>query len=51
MKLDRQLGFLVLGVWLVVYGLSQVVNLHFQGFPIVMGVGEIAAGALIVLKR
>jgi hypothetical protein len=51
MKFDRQLGFLLLGVWLVVFGLSQLVSLHFSGFKEIMGGLAIASGALLILRR
>lgn len=51
MKVDRQLGFLLLGIWLVVYGLSQLVSLHFSGLPILMGILGLAAGVLLIIRR
>jgi hypothetical protein len=51
MKVDRQLGFLLLGIWLVVYGLSQVVSLHFSGLPILLGILALASGVLLILRR
>jgi hypothetical protein len=51
MKVDRQLGFLLLGIWLVVQGLSQIVSLHFQGLPLIMGILAIGAGVLLLIRR
>src|SRR6185295_5435006 len=51
MKVDRQLGFLLLGIWLVVYGLSQIVNLHFSGLPMLMGILAMASGVLLIIRR
>ena len=51
MKVDRALGFLLLGIWLVIQGLSQIVSLHFQGLPLIMGILAIAAGVLLIIRR
>lgn len=51
MKVDRGLGFLLLGVWLVAQGLIQVINLHFQGLPLIMGILALAAGVLLIVRR
>jgi len=51
MKIDRQLGFLLLGIWLVVQGLSQIVSLRFQGLPLIMGILAMAAGVLLIIRR
>jgi len=50
-KVDRQLGFLLLGIWLVVYGLSSLVDFHFRGLPVVMAVLALAAGVLLLIRR
>lgn len=47
----RRLGLLLLGVWLVLSGLIQIVGLHFNGLPLLMGVLAIIAGALLILGR
>jgi hypothetical protein len=49
--MKKNIGQLVLGVWLVVHGLTQVVQLNFSGLGTVMAVGAIVAGALIVAGR
>jgi uncharacterized membrane protein HdeD (DUF308 family) len=51
MKVDRQLGFLLLGIWLVVFGLNQVVNLHFSQMPLVLGILALASGVLLIIRR
>lgn len=51
MKLDRQLGFLLLGIWLIASGLVPLVNISFNGMQYVLSGLAIGAGALIILKR
>jgi hypothetical protein len=51
MKLDRQLGLLLAGIWLLAHGLTQLINLRFDGLPIIMAILAMAAGALLVLRR
>jgi hypothetical protein len=51
MKVDRQLGFLLLGVWLVAQGLSQLVRFSFEGMNVVLGVLALAAGALLIIRK
>ena len=33
-KLTKNLGMLLLGIWLILYGLIPVLKLHFDGFPV-----------------
>jgi hypothetical protein len=47
----KNLGMLLLGIWLLVQGLSQVVTFNFSGMDTIMAVLAIAAGALIILNR
>ena len=51
MKLMKNLGMLLLGIWLVLSGLITLVGLSFQGLAIIMGVLAIAAGILILINR
>ena len=51
MKVDRQLGFLLLGIWLVAQGLTQFIRLSFQGMGVIMGILAIAAGVLLIIRR
>ncbi len=48
---NPKLGQLLTGIWLVVYGLAQIIELSFKGFPIIMAILAIAAGALLILDR
>jgi len=49
--MKKNLGMLLLGLWLVIHGLIQIVNLSFQGLGTVMAVLAIVAGALIIVGR
>jgi hypothetical protein len=50
-KVIKNLGMLLLGIWLVLTGLIPVLKLNFSGFPVIMEVLAIAAGVLILLGR
>jgi hypothetical protein len=47
----RHIGMVLLGVWLILSGLISIINLHFNGLPLLMGILALVAGILIVLKR
>ena len=49
--MKKNLGMLLLGLWLVVHGLIQLVNFSFAGLGTVMAVVAIVAGALIIVGR
>jgi len=51
MKVTKNLGMLLLGIWLIVTGLIPLLQLSFSGLGTVMGVLAIAAGALILVGR
>lgn len=51
MQVDRKLGFLLLAVYLIVHGLTQVANLSFQYQNMVLGGLAIASGVVLILKR
>jgi len=51
MKVTRNLGMLLLAVWLVMTGLIPLLNLSFSGLGTVMATLAIAAGVLIVVGR
>ena len=49
--MTKNLGMLLLGVWLILSGLLPLLNLSFSGVGIIMGVLAIAAGVLILIGR
>jgi hypothetical protein len=51
MKVTRNLGMLLVAVWLVMTGLIPLLNLSFSGLGTVMAILAIAAGVLIVVGR
>lgn len=51
MKLTKNLGMLLLGLWLIVHGLEPLINLSFSGLGTIMGIVAIAAGVLILVGR
>ena len=48
MKLTKNLGMLLLGVWLILTGVIPLLNLSFSGLGTLMAILAIAAGALIL---
>ncbi|MBZ5668535.1 MAG: hypothetical protein LAO04_02250 [Acidobacteriia bacterium] len=51
MKLVKNLGMLLLGIWLIVSGLLQVVRISVPHIGILMGLLAIAAGVLVLFGR
>jgi hypothetical protein len=47
----KNIGMLLLALWLIVTGLIPLLNLSFNGLPIVMAILAIAAGILIAVGR
>lgn len=51
MKMNRNLGMLLLGIWLILTGLLPLLHLGLGELSIVMELLAIIAGALILLGR
>jgi hypothetical protein len=51
LKLTKNLGMLLLGIWLILDGLIPLLNLSFSGLGTLMAILAIAAGAFILLGR
>jgi len=51
MKVTRNLGMLLLGIWLVITGLIPLFNFGFNGLGTVMALLALVAGALIIVGR
>lgn len=51
MKFPKNMGMILLSIWLIVTGLIGILSFSFQGLHVVMAVLAIAAGALIALGR
>ncbi len=50
-NLPKNLGMLLLAVWLILTGLIAVLNFSFEGLPLIMALLAIAAGVVILLQR
>jgi hypothetical protein len=51
MKLTRNLGMAMLGIWLLLMGLMQLLNLNFSGLGTLMAILALAAGISILVGR
>jgi hypothetical protein len=51
MKITRNIGFLLLAIFLILYGLIALFNLSFSGLGIIMAILAIAAGIFILIGR
>lgn len=51
MKLIKNIGLLLLAVWLILTGLIPLLHLSFSGLGTVMSILAVAAGVLIVVGR
>ncbi len=49
--MKKNLGLLLLGIWLIVHGLTQLVSFSFSGLGTVMAILAIVAGALMIVGR
>ncbi len=49
--MKKNLGLLLLGIWLIIHGLTQLVNFSFSGLGTVMAILAIVAGALMIVGR
>ena len=51
MKLPKNLGMLLMGIWLILTGLIPLLHFSFSGLGILMALLAIGAGVLILLGR
>jgi hypothetical protein len=51
MRLTRNIGTLLLAIWLVLTGLVPLLNLSFSGLGTLMAILAVAAGVLIAIGR
>jgi hypothetical protein len=51
MKLTKNLGILLLAIWLIVTGLLHFVHLSFTGMDTILALLAIAAGVLLLVRR
>lgn len=50
-RVTRNLGMLLLAIWLIISGLVPLLNLSFEGLGTLLGVLAVAAGVLILIGR
>jgi hypothetical protein len=51
LRFSGNLGMLLLAIWLIAYGLIQVVDIRFPAAGTILAILAIAAGVLLLLKR
>jgi len=51
MSITKNIGMLLLSIWLILTGVIPLVNLSFSGLPMMMAVFAILAGLLILVGR
>lgn len=49
MKFNRNIGFLLLGIWLILTGLSSFISMG--GLAVILALLAIAAGVFILMNR
>jgi len=50
-KLPKNLSMILLGIWFILEGLIQLLNLGFSGLGVLMAIFAIVIGILIILQR
>jgi len=51
MHITRNIGFLLLAIWLILTGLIALFSLSFSGLPIIMAILALAAGIFLLLEH
>ena len=51
MKITKKIGMILLAAWLILAGIVPLIDLKFQGLPIVQAILAIAAGGFILVDR
>ena len=49
--LSKNLGMILLGIWLIMTGLIPLLHFNFQGLALIMSILAIVSGALLLLGR
>ena len=50
-RFTKNIGMLLLSIWLILYGLIALFSLSFNGLGVIMGLLAIAAGIFILIGR
>jgi hypothetical protein len=51
LRLPKNLGMILLGLWLIMTGLIPLLHFNFQGLPVVMAIFAVVTGAVILFGR
>jgi hypothetical protein len=51
MKITKNLGMLLLSIWLIATGLLSLLNINFPGAGTVLALLALAAGVVLLLRR
>lgn len=51
MRLTKNLGMLLLGIWLIIQGLESLVGLSFRGLGTIEAILALVAGVLVMIGR
>jgi len=50
-RLTKNLGMILLGIWLIMTGLIPLLHLNFEGLPLIMSILALVSGVFILLGR
>lgn len=50
-RITKNLGMVLLGIWLIMTGLIPLLKLNFEGLSLIMAILAVVSGALILLGR
>ena len=51
LRLTKNLGMILLGIWLIMTGLISLFHLNFQGLSLIMAILAIVTGVVILFGR
>lgn len=51
LKVNKNLGMMLLSIWLIITGLLQVVSIPIPSIDIILAILAIAAGVMIITKH
>ena len=51
MRFNRNLGFVLLAIYLILVGLQELFGLSFSLMGVIMGICALGAGLLLLLRR
>jgi hypothetical protein len=51
LRVPKNLGMILLGIWLIMTGLIPLLHFNFEGLSLIMAILAIATGILLLLGR